>query len=120
METKMVFFERVLCEFNWGQRKPANQLTKMEDFNPTEEQIRGANDLNEIIAKYINWTSGVTQNDKANKTNILLSQPVLAKRQIWLKSIFDRLSNERPNHPALVVLVKDMHVAVQNAQKDCV
>ena len=120
MDTKLLIFERILYEFNWGQRKPHNRIVKLEDFNPTEEDIKTTGNITDFIAKYINWIAGVAQTDKANKTAILSTQPAVNKRQIWLKAMFERLTNERPNHPALIVLAKDMHKMVQNAQQDCI
>ena len=118
MNPKAILFEMVLAEFNWGQHHPANRLASINDFNTTESQVRNEGDLKTHIARYLNWSGAMVHADRTNKTGHFKSPANLARRNSLATAMYDRLVDERPNHPALIVLAKDLHAAALRAQQD--
>ena len=118
MNCKAILFEMVMSEFDWGQHSDQNRLTSLAEFNPTTEQIRLEGNLKTHIARYMNWTGAMAHADRTNNTGHFKSPATLAKRNDWTMAMYDRLVSEAPNHPALIVLAKDLHMVAQKAQQD--
>ena len=118
MNPKAILFEMVLTEFNWGQHNPANRLANINDFDVDENHIRNEGDLKTHIARYLNWSGAMAHADRTNKTGHFKSPAILAKRNSLATAMYDRLVAERPNHPALIVLAKDLHAAALRTQQD--
>ena len=117
MDGKAALFERILCEFNWGQHLAQNRLQKPEEFQLTAEQVSTTNNLNRCISRYINWANGMSQLDAQKKTGTFTTPPYLARRNQLVNAIYQRLKDDRPNHTALIVLANDMRLATQNTNR---
>ena len=120
MDGKAVLFERVLCEFNWGQQSAENQLQRPEDFQLTADQVATTNNLNRCISRYINWANGMAQLDLKNKTTTFTTPAYLQRRNELVNAIYKKLSDDRPCHTALVVLANDMRLASTKTKQDCI
>ena len=118
MNCKAILFEMVLSEFDWGQHAAHNKLTSLAEFNPSAAQIRQEGNLKTHIARYMNWSGAMAHADRTNNTGHFKSPAILAKRNEWTMTMYDRLVAESPIHPALIVLAKDLHHAAQQAQQD--
>ena len=108
----------VLAEFNWGQHNPVNRLTSINDFKVDENQVRNEGDLKTHIARYLNWSGAMVHADRTNKTGHFKAPATLAKRNAWTTALYERLVLESPNHPALLVLAKDLHMARLKSLQD--
>ena len=69
-------------------------------------------------ALYLNWCGAMVQLNKKQQTSIFTSPAVLNQRSEWVLAILERMSNDSLNHPALIVLGKDLHMAQQ--QRKCI
>ena len=113
MDAKITLFEGVLTEFNWGQRDPVYRTVDLSQYNPTEHQINQDGTLKEQIALYLCWCAKVAASDKANKTAHFASHTVLARRNMIVTAILNRMTREQAHHPALFVLANDYQNAIK-------
>ena len=111
MDPKASIFEAILLEFNWGQKRIKYRITNPDQFTPDPERILDTKTFIDHAALYLNWCGAMVQRDKANGTNLFTSPAVISRRSDWILAIFERMSTDCPNHPALIVLAKDMHQA---------
>ena len=117
MDPKAALFENVLLEFNWGQKRPKYRITNPAQFEPEPLRVLDTKTFKDHAALYLNWCGAMVQKDKVQKTAHFTSPAVLAQRSDWVLAILERMSNDSPNHPALIVLGKDMHLASQKQRK---
>ena len=111
MDPKASIFEAILLEFNWGQRRPIYRITNPDQFTPDPERILDTKTFKDHAALYLNWCGAMVQRDKTNGTQLFTSPAVVSRRSDWILAIFERMSTDCPNHPALIVLAKDVHQA---------
>ena len=117
MNPKAALFENVLLEFNWGQKRPKYRITNPAQFEPEPLRVQDTKTFKDHAALYLNWCGAMVQQDKIQNTAHFTSPAVLARRSDWVLAILERMSNDSPNHPALIVLGKDMHLASQTQRK---
>ena len=121
MDPKAALFENILLEFNWGQKRPKFRITDPGQFNPEPGRILDTKTFKDHAALYLNWCGAMVQRDKMQKTAHFSSPAVLAQRSEWVLAILERMSADSPNHPALIVLGKDIHLAtVRQQQRNCI
>ena len=119
MDPKASIFEAILLEFNWGQKRPKYRITNPDQFMPEPARILDTKNFKDHAALYLNWCGAMVQQDKAKGSNRFTSPAIVAKRSDWILAIFERMSTDCPNHPALIVLAKDMHQAkMQQEQRN--
>ena len=117
MEGKAVLFEGIMLEINWGQKKAQYRVPNPAAYNPTDESIRTEDTINGHIARYLNWCGLMVQIDKTQNTAHFTSPACLTKRNKLILAFIERLTAEKPNHPALIVLGKDLHAATLRHQQ---
>ena len=117
MEGKAVLFEGIMLEINWGQKQAKYRVSDPAQYNPSLESIRSEETVKGHMARYLNWCGLMAQIDKTQKTAHFSSPAVLAKRNTLVLAFIERLTAEQPNHPALIVLGKDIHMATLRHQQ---
>ena len=116
MDAKATLFEGILIEFNWGQRNHQFRSLDISSYTPNPDRISQEGALKDQIALYLLWCSHIAGLDKTNKTAIFTSVNVLTLRNNCVHAILNRMQNEQPNHPALIVLGNDCQIAIKKAQ----
>ena len=116
MDAKATLFEGILIEFDWGQHSQKYRALDLKGFVPLPDTILQEGTLREQIALYLTWCAYLVTTDKANKTDVFRAPETLARRNACVHAVLNRMTNEKPNHPALIVLGNDCQRAILKAQ----
>ena len=116
MDAKATLFEGILTEFDWGQQSHQFRSLDLKAFSPTANAMLQEGTLKNQIALYLTWCAYIVATDKANQTDVFRAQATLVLRNSCVHAILTRMTNEQPNHPALIVLGNDCQRAIQKAQ----
>ena len=116
MDAKATLFEGILIEFDWGQHSQQFRSLDLKSFSPSADAITQEGTLKDQIALYLTWCAYIVATDKANQTDLFRAQETLVLRNSCVHAILNRMTNEKPNHPALIVLGNDCQRAILKAQ----